>query len=863
MRQSARAQTTPHPKTALNILQYVLKRVGTLVATAVTAVYLTIIIANFGGYVDEIIKARIDLAITGMIMGGWLKDIEDTEERFSIIEQTTLAMQEAEGLNQPFLMRTFRWLGDGLTLDWGEPTRPRNYASTSSRTDIRSLIADHLARTVLIFGTTNILIFLVTVSFALALTRRYGDWLDRLFVTLSPLSSAPAWIYGVLLSVALLRIFSFSTGGTFDTWPSEFDTAYIPILLRHLFPVVLAMFISGLFQTVYAWRTYFLIYSSEEYVDLAKAKGLTSRIIERRYILRPALPGLITSFALLTMTLWQEIIALEFFFNVAGIGRLLLTALRGFDIPVIVGLVVTFAYLLVLTVFLLDIIYALVDPRVRIGNDDSGQAISQQRPQHLPFWRRRSSLSLKKFLRFPDITLSTWSVQQIRQWLRQQLYSWRLILWELIRYPTAVLGLLIIIGLTAVAIYALNSTSATEVIQLWRVDNEAWSKNPREALPSWVNHFRFNKLPETTIINSQQLSKEASPLTESMTEINFTFLLDYPYHAFPQDLVFNFDAQYDEKPPFLTMTWLTPDGREVELYNGAISHHDSYHVAQDERLQRKLGDIQPQKALFMAEGGGETAVPGTYKLQLSGLFFEDSGDFDAELVLYGQVHGLAGTDSSRRDITVALLWGTPIALAFGLIAAVITSFTSMALAAMAAWYGGWADRIIQFFTETNLILPFFPVSLMIYILYSKSIWVILAVTVLLNLFSNSIKTYRATFLQIKEAPYIEAAKAYGANDKRMIIHYLIPRLMSVLIPKLVILVPSYVFLEATLAFLGVSDPSLPTWGKLVANALEYGVYRQAYHLVLIPLGLLLLTGFAFAMVGIALEKIFEPRLREI
>jgi peptide/nickel transport system permease protein len=78
----------------------------------------------------------------------------------------------------------------------------------------------------------------------------------------------------------------------------------------------------------------------------------------------------------------------------------------------------------------------------------------------------------------------------------------------------------------------------------------------------------------------------------------------------------------------------------------------------------------------------------------------------------------------------------------------------------------------------------------------------------------------------------------------------------------VILVPSYVFLEATLAFLGVSDPVLPTWGKLVVAALNYGIPSRAYHMVVASLLPLILTSFAFAMVGIALEKVFEPRLRD-
>jgi peptide/nickel transport system permease protein len=78
----------------------------------------------------------------------------------------------------------------------------------------------------------------------------------------------------------------------------------------------------------------------------------------------------------------------------------------------------------------------------------------------------------------------------------------------------------------------------------------------------------------------------------------------------------------------------------------------------------------------------------------------------------------------------------------------------------------------------------------------------------------------------------------------------------------VILVPAYVFLEATLALLGVSDPMLPTWGKLVVDALNHSLHTGDYHLVLIPIAALLLTGFGFALVGISLERILDPRLRE-
>jgi len=102
---------------------------------------------------------------------------------------------------------------------------------------------------------------------------------------------------------------------------------------------------------------------------MAKAKGLSSREIERRYILRPTLPTIITSFAMTLIALWQGAIILETVFNWPGLGRALYRAIGLFDTPVIVGSTIIYAYLLAITVFLLDFIYALVDPRVKIGDE--------------------------------------------------------------------------------------------------------------------------------------------------------------------------------------------------------------------------------------------------------------------------------------------------------------------------------------------------------------------------------------------------------------------------------------------------------------------------------------------------------------
>jgi peptide/nickel transport system permease protein len=213
---------------------------------------------------------------------------------------------------------------------------------------------------------------------------------------------------------------------------------------------------------------------------------------------------------------------------------------------------------------------------------------------------------------------------------------------------------------------------------------------------------------------------------------------------------------------------------------------------------------------------------------------------------------------------VALMWGTPIALSFGLLAAFGTTLTTMFIAAVGVWFGGWVDAIIQRVTEVNMILPILPILIMIGTFYpqGRSIWVILGAVIALSIFGGGIKTFRAIFLQVKEAPYIEAARAYGASSGRIITLYLIPRILPVMIPSLVSGVPVYVFLEASLALLGLGDPVLPTWGKLIDNARAQGaLHNGQYYWVLQPAVLLMVVGLAFAMVGFSLDRILNPRLR--
>jgi peptide/nickel transport system permease protein len=431
-------------------------------------------------------------------------------------------------------------------------------------------------------------------------------------------------------------------------------------------------------------------------------------------------------------------------------------------------------------------------------------------------------------------------------------------------YPSAIAGLAIIFLMVCLAIYAVFAIPYEQAVKLWRGDDKVWADTPRNARPVWFNWFYKEKQPVTINLNSAKdpSLKSVQDLGGGMSMVDVVFEFDYNYDGFPSEISLFFTSKFNSARPNVDIIWITPDGREIPMSNIALSASNTYTISQDNALSRRLRGVAPEKGLFADPNDPSKVVKGTYKMVIEGLVFEEDADYDAKLVVYGKLHGLAGTDHRRRDITIALLWGTPVALSFGLLAAVGSSLITMMLAAAAVWFGGWVDAVIRRINEIVMILPLLPILIMVGLFYSRSIWAILGVVILLGIFGSSILSYRSMFLQVKQSGYIEAARAYGASSGRIIFRYMIPKVIPVLIPGFVTQVPSYVFLEATLAVLNLGDPLLPTWGKLLNDAYSEGaLFTGHFYWVLQPAILLVLTGLGFAMLGFALDRIFNPRLR--
>lgn len=923
-------------RTVGRILRYSGVRILSILLTVGLGLYLTLMIINMGGYVDEIMRGDIAQTVLMMSMGGAFDDIPEGE-REAAMDDIFFQMEEAAGLHQPLSVRTARWWWNGISLQWGYAERMVSISSESNL--VKDVIFSRLPYTLLLVGAANVVLFFTSLWTAMVLSNRTGRFWDRLLSSLTPISSAPSWVHGVILLAIFaleLRILPFK--GVFDAARPENTWQYIEQILRHMVIPVSAIILSVFFQGVYTWRTFFMVHSGEDYVELAKAKGLPASVIQRRYLLRPTLPSVITSFAMMLISFWESSIALELLFEWPGIGALFFRAIYAYDRPVVVAFIVMLAYLLGFSVILLDIIYAISDPRVRVGGNGLSGRIWSVR-------RRRFFLRLKNyFSRFfskiqPEevgkekhfqinddavtqpirVSFSTTSqndegddqitkpiqlsdqvvhndhderaeitrpiitdenqndagringedtqpiqlrkkrkflLRQVVQPLRENLF----------RYPMAVVGLIVIVFLVITSIGTVVAIPYDEAVDYWH--SEGWLYAPKLSQPAWTNLFRREKWPKSIYFNSLEtadgvvLTKEFVPINDEMTDIRMTIKFDYTADVFPQDLVVYFDSSYEEKAPFASLIMITPDGREVDIKNFKATHGMGYILSHEDKGVNKKVEVSAVAKVFGdPESDFTKPVKGHYELQILTIVFEEFSDVDIEGVIHGKVFGLFGTDNHRRNLTIAMMWGTPVALTFGIMGALLTTTTTILIAAISAWFGGGVDEVLQRITELNITMPALPIAILVFMLFSKSIWVILAIMVIMNIFGNSLKEYRAMFLQFKESPYIEAAKAYGASNWRIIFHYLLPRIIQVMVPQLVISVPSYVFLEATLAYLGVVTPYIPTWGKVINAALNQGTFWGHYFWVLEPIALVLLTGLAFAFVGFALDKILNPRLR--
>ena len=171
------------------------------------------------------------------------------------------------------------------------------------------------------------------------------------------------------------------------------------------------------------------------------------------------------------------------------------------------------------------------------------------------------------------------------------------------------------------------------------------------------------------------------------------------------------------------------------------------------------------------------------------------------------------------------------------------------------------DEVMMRFNDVIYALPALPFLIILAVTISNSIFLMIGFLMIFS-WVGVAKVSRSMSLQIKTRQYVEAAKIMGQKDSKIIFKHIIPQMLPYVFASIAISVPAAITTEAGLSFLGLGDPSFPTWGQILHDANTYGAAAQGFWWWIMPPGLLIaITGLAFVFIGNALDTIINPKLK--
>ena len=220
---------------------------------------------------------------------------------------------------------------------------------------------------------------------------------------------------------------------------------------------------------------------------------------------------------------------------------------------------------------------------------------------------------------------------------------------------------------------------------------------------------------------------------------------------------------------------------------------------------------------------------------------------------------LLGTDEFGRDVLTRIMYGARTALLVGLVSAVVGSTIGLVLGVASAYFGGKFDLIFQRIMDIFMALPLIIMALAVVAIFGTGVQnVILAITI--PFIPRCARVVRSSALAIREIPYIDAARANGFSNSRIILRHMVPNVMAPFLIMLTASVGQAILLEASLSFLGlgVQEPT-PAWGLMLRNAQDY--IESASWVAIWPGVAITLAVFGFNIFGDAIRDALDPRLR--
>ena len=229
----------------------------------------------------------------------------------------------------------------------------------------------------------------------------------------------------------------------------------------------------------------------------------------------------------------------------------------------------------------------------------------------------------------------------------------------------------------------------------------------------------------------------------------------------------------------------------------------------------------------------------------------------------GSTYGFIGTDSLGRDLSLGLLFGFPVALLIGLTTSTVTTFIGTLMGIISGYRGGKTDIIIQRVCDIFSNIPLLPILIFLIFIIGPKLWLVMVILVAFGWPGLAI-IVRSMVLQIRSSQSIEAAESLGASQWRIMLRHVFPQLAPFIFAQLIFFTPAAILAEASLSFLGLGDPSIPTWGQILENGFRTGgVYVGFWWLILPPGILIVITAMIFVLIALALEPIVNPKIKKI